>query len=169
MRIQTRITGAALLFSLLPAWAMADLPAPSGPVLLTVSGAITRTNSEGTAEFDREMLERLPVTEFETSTIWTEGTHVFTGVSLADLLRYLGAEGAQIKASALNDYVVTLPVTDAVPHGPIIAYEMNGAAMRVRDKGPLWIVYPYDANADYRSEVIYSRSIWQLDRLHVGE
>ncbi|MDP5360810.1 MAG: oxidoreductase, partial [Paracoccaceae bacterium] len=34
-------------------------------------------------------------------------------------------------------------------------------------KGPLWVVYPYDMSADYRSEVIYYRSIWQLDRIEV--
>ncbi|RYH00603.1 oxidoreductase, partial [Salipiger sp. IMCC34102] len=40
--------------------------------------------------------------------------------------------------------------------------------MQVRDKGPLWIVYPYDDTPEYRSEVIYSRSIWQLDRIEVA-
>jgi hypothetical protein len=44
---------------------------------------------------------------------------------------------------------------------------MNGAEMSIRDKGPLWIVYPYDASDDFRSEVVYSRSIWQLDRIEV--
>ena len=39
--------------------------------------------------------------------------------------------------------------------------------MSIRDKGPLWVVYPYDSSADYRTEVIYSRSIWQLDRIEV--
>ena len=51
--------------------------------------------------------------------------------------------------------------------GPIIAYMMNGEEMSVRNKGPLWLVYPYDLNHEYRSEVIYSRSIWQLDRIDV--
>ena len=37
----------------------------------------------------------------------------------------------------------------------------------MRDKGPLWIIYPYDQNTDYQTEVIYSRSIWQLDRIEV--
>ena len=44
---------------------------------------------------------------------------------------------------------------------------MNGDVMLVRNKGPLWVVYPYDENPEYRSEVIYSRSIWQLDRIEV--
>jgi hypothetical protein len=42
---------------------------------------------------------------------------------------------------------------------------MDGKTMSVRDKGPLWIIYPYDSSADYRTEVVYSRSIWQLDRI----
>ena len=37
--------------------------------------------------------------------------------------------------------------------------------MSRRDKGPLWVIYPYHDNIDYRSETIYSRSIWQLDRI----
>jgi hypothetical protein len=54
-----------------------------------------------------------------------------------------------------------------VTGGPIVAFARNGAPMPLRDKGPLWIVYPYDSNPDYQSELIYSRSIWQLDRIEV--
>ena len=50
---------------------------------------------------------------------------------------------------------------------PLVAYEMDGETMSRRQKGPLWIVYPFDSDADFRSEVIYSRSIWQLDRLEI--
>ena len=46
---------------------------------------------------------------------------------------------------------------------------MNGEIMSLRDKGPLWVIYPYDQNAAYRSEVTYSRSIWQLDRIEVTQ
>ena len=49
----------------------------------------------------------------------------------------------------------------------MIAYERNGAVMSVRDKGPLWIVYPYDSNPDYQTEEIYARSIWQLEKITV--
>jgi len=37
----------------------------------------------------------------------------------------------------------------------------------LREKGPLWVIYPYDSDAKFRTEVIYSRSIWQLDRLAI--
>ena len=70
---------------------------------------------------------------------------------------------------ALNDYAVDIPVADAVEGGPIVAYEIDGKALPIRNRGPLWIVYPYDARADYRSEVVYARSIWQLDRLDIRD
>jgi len=147
-----------------PLWAE-DLPAPKGEVILTVTGLIDVTNAGDSAQFDLDMLMALDDTTFETSTIWTEGTNVFQGVSLAVLVARLGIEGKILLATAINDYAVEIPLSDAVENGPIIAYKMDGKTMSVRDKGPLWVVYSYDSSPVYRSEVVYSRSIWQLDRL----
>lgn len=72
-----------------------------------------------------------------------------------------------MKSIALNDYAVDIPVSDAVADGPIVAYLMNDQPMPVRDKGPLWIVYPFDSKAEYRTEAIYSKSIWQLSRIEL--
>jgi hypothetical protein len=155
---------AFLAVSAAPLWAN-DLAAPEGEVILTVTGLIGVTNVEGSAQFDLKMLEELDSSIVETSTIWTEGKSVFQGVSLAALVDRLGIEGSNLKATAINDYVVEIPLSDAVVGGPIVAYKMDGSTMSVRDKGPLWIIYPYDNNADYRTEVVYSRSIWQLDRI----
>ncbi|HEX9857587.1 MAG TPA: oxidoreductase, partial [Paracoccaceae bacterium] len=46
-------------------------------------------------------------------------------------------------------------------------YAQNGVPLSVRDMGPLWVIYPYDSDVDYQSEVIYSRSIWQLQRMDI--
>lgn len=144
-----------------------DLSAPTGDVILTVSGSIDTTNVGDTAAFDLEMLEALDATIIETTTIWTEGKQVFQGVALDVLMERMGVEGGTLKATAINDYTVEIPVSDAVSGGPILAYFLNGDKMSIRDKGPLWVIYPFDSKADYRSEVIYSRSIWQLDRIEV--
>jgi len=166
--LRTILQPLALLFMMALPLSAQDLPAPEGEVLLTVSGDVATTNTEeGTAAFDLAMLEELGGETIETSTIWTDGTHSFEGVSLQVLVEALGLEGETLRATAINDYAVEIPLTDAVEGGPIVAYRMDGDVMSVRDKGPLWIVYPYDSNADYRSEVIYSRSIWQLDRIEV--
>lgn len=146
---------AILLFAVAPALAFA------GETLLTLTGM------GAPIEFDREKLEAMEKVTLKTTTIWTEGEQSFTGVPLTTFFGEVGVESGRIKAMAINDYAIEIPVTDAVPNGPIIAYELNGEPMSVRDKGPLWIVYPYDSNPDYQSEVIYSRSIWQLDRIEV--
>lgn len=137
-------------------------PAFGEEVILTIDLG----NGE-TREFSAEMLKSLSKTSFETWTIWTEGAVTFTGVELKNLLDEEGITSGTLKATAINDYSVEIPVADAVTGGPIVAYERDGQAMSVRDKGPLWIVYPYDSKADYQTEVVYSRSIWQLDRITV--
>ncbi|WP_435988354.1 sugar phosphate nucleotidyltransferase [Sulfitobacter sp. SH24] len=83
------------------------------------------------------------------------------------MVEHLGIEGESLRATAINDYAVEIPLEDAVEEGPIIAYKMDGAVMSLRDKGPLWIVYPFDNNPNYSTEVTYARSIWQLDRIEV--
>lgn len=143
------------------------LGTPAGEVVLTVSGEIAVTNRDGAAVFDRAMLEAMGPETFTTSTSWTEGPQEFTGVLLRNLLDAVGATGGTLRASAVNDYAVDIPVSDAVDGGPIVAYLLGGEQMSVRDKGPLWLVYPYDSRREYRSEVIYSRSIWQLERIEV--
>lgn len=147
----------------------ADLAQPQGEIILTISGAITNFNDEGSAVFDAEMLGMLPVVEFATSTIWTDGQQTFTGVSLVDLLAHVGSEGTSISATAINDYAIEVPLSDIADGAPILAYMMNGSPMSVRDKGPLWVVYPYDSDPKYQTEVVYSQSIWQLDRIVVSE
>jgi hypothetical protein len=131
------------------------------PVILTVSGL------EDIVEYTMSDLMELGKSTFETTTIWSSGVQTFTGVPLRLLVEDLGITDGHLLARAINDYAVEIPVSDSVEDGPILAYELNGVPMSVRDKGPLWLVYPYDQNPKYRSEVIYSRSIWQLDRIEV--
>lgn len=142
---------------------------PENPVILTVSGQITNKNNPTSAEFDLAMLKDLEKTTIKTSTIWTEGEQVFEGVSLAALVGKLGMSGDTLRATAINDYAVEIPMSDAIEGRALVAYHMNGETMSIREKGPLWIVYPFDADADFRTEVIYTRSIWQLDRIEVIE
>ena len=146
-----------------------ELPAPEGDVILTVTGAIANTNDGEAENFDRAMLEALENRTFETSTIWTDGTHAYTGVPISVLMETVGATGSGIAATAINDYSVDIPASDFADDGPILAHLMDGQPMSVRNKGPLWVIYPFDENPEYRAEVIYSRSIWQVERITVQE
>lgn len=147
----------------------ADLPMPTGEPVLTVSGNVSQMNDGDKAVFDIEMLQALPQTTYTTTTIWTKGTHEFTGVLLSDLLAAVGSEPALVNATAINDYAVEIPSEDAIPGGALVAYLFDGEQMSIRDKGPLWVVYNWDQDSAYKTEVVYSRSIWQLDRIEVKE
>ena len=160
----------ALAFALVPMAGAADeLPAPEGDVILTVSGAISVTNVDDTAQFDIEMLRAIDETTFDTTTIWTDGVQTFTGVELYSLIETLGVESGTLKATAINDYSINFPVREITKGGAIIAYENGGEPMSIRSKGPLWIVFPFDSNEAFQTEVSYSRSIWQLERIEVLE
>lgn len=165
--VKTAVASALVCAAFLGASPARALEPAQGDVILTVTGAIANTNLGDAAAFDIEMLEELPSVTFETTTIWTEGVQTFTGVELAELAAAVGMTGQILRASAINDYAVDIPLGDAVAGGPIIAYMRNGEAMSLRDKGPLWVVYPFDSSPDYQTEVVYSRSIWQLDRIEV--
>jgi hypothetical protein len=134
------------LLSLALVWALPvsaeGLAQPKGEVVLTVTGALAVTNGDHSARFDEAMLQELGVTKFKTSTVWTEGSPEFTGVSLLALVEKLQITAKTLNMYAVNDYAVEVPLSDAVADGPIIAYAIDGKPMSVRDKGPLWLVYP---------------------------
>jgi hypothetical protein len=158
------LLGAGALGLACPAQA---LEAPSGPIVLTLSGQLRHPNDGNQAQFDMAMLERLPQTSFSTRTPWYAQPRQFTGPLLRDVLRAAGAHGTQLTARALNDYRVTIPFEDAQRFDLIIARLLDGAPMPVRDKGPLFVVYPFDAQPELRNAVYYSRSAWQLRSIDV--
>ncbi|GGE23727.1 oxidoreductase [Primorskyibacter flagellatus] len=154
-----------LLFCLwaLPSLAADPLPVATGTPMLTI------TAGGDTHRLDADGLRALPVAEFVTTTIWTEGPQSFAGVRMTDLLDRLGISSGTMILTAANGYQVRVPVADFGPDGAIIAYDRNGEAMTLRDKGPLWLVYPYDSDPKFRTEIIYANSIWQLDRIEFAD
>ncbi|HAE49362.1 MAG: hypothetical protein CMO30_08240 [Tistrella sp.] len=146
-----------------------SLAAPTGKVILDVSGSIAVTNTpEGSAAFDRAMLAAMPRSAIETTTPWTEGAQRFEGVLLADLVARLGATGTRITARALNDYSYTFDLADAMSRGALIADLTNGKQMSVRERGPLWIVFPLDdmkGMTEVERHEMQSRMVWQLKQI----
>lgn len=166
MSLMKSLRASAALFTLATIPALADdLPTPANTVILTISGAVDNETADGLVTLDLDILKSMDTKVFTTATIWLEDEVEFTGVSLRDLLDYAGATGSSFDAVALNDYKVKIPADAITKDAPIVAYLMDGEEMSSRGKGPLWVVYPYDADAKYRTEVTYSRSIWQLDRI----
>lgn len=147
-------------------WAADALPAPTGPVILTIDGNIgVHNTADGKAEFDLAMLQALPLSALETTTIWTDGMQSFEGVRVADLLARVGSSASEIKARASNDYEFRFPVSHPVDAGAIIAYRVNGEELPLSNKGPLWIVYNYDNASEVEGEQFRNESVWNLETL----
>lgn len=143
----------------------APLPDPSGPVLLSVSGNIQQTNSADGAHFDLAMLEALPQHQLDTTTPWTEGSHRYQGVLLSGLLDHLEARGRQMTAVALNDYRTMIDLDELRDYPVIIAIRKDGEYMRIRDKGPLWIVLPLSEFKELDRGKHHASMAWQLRKL----
>jgi hypothetical protein len=128
---------------------------------------ISATNA---VEFSIDELRAMGETSFSTTTPWTKGTQKFEGVTGAQIVAALEAKGAKpdaesVLAVANNDYSIVVPYEVFAQPTTLIAFSQNGAAMPVRDKGPFWIVFPYDQDAKFLSSSYQSYSIWGLERL----
>jgi len=167
-KVRTSLVGALAAFiGIMGAAYAASLATPADKPILTISGKISVTNKDNTAQFDRAMLESLGLVAIETTTPWHDGKVRFEGVSLDKLMKQVGASGQRVVVVALNDYTTEIPMEDFGKFNVILAIKLNGEYMSVRDKGPLFVIYPYDSNPDLKSQTYYARSAWQVAKIDV--
>lgn len=164
-----RLVSGGLALFLTSLVSASDLEPPQGPVLLTVSGKIERTNAAGVARLDRQMLSQLPQSSLTTLTPWTDQQHQYDGVRLRDLLQYLEASGKRIKARALNDYFTYLDLHELGDYPLLLATSVDGREMKVRDKGPVWLILPLSEFPELDKVKFHEKMIWQLRHLEVLE
>jgi len=167
MSLRTSLKACAIILGIAAVIGGTLRAAPAGAAgkpLLTVSGNIAGGEA---VDFDRESLESMATETIRTSTPWTQGVQEFRGIPLEDLLARVGARGTGLRAVALNDYAAEFPIEKAVAGGALIAVRQNGAPLSVRDKGPLWIVFPYDSDPKLLTDEFLNWSAWQLRTLVV--
>ena len=143
------------------------LEAPKSKVFLTLNGNIKFKNAGDRADFDMAMLAALPQRSFTTQTPWYKEKKKFSGPLLRDVLDAAGARGVTIKAVALNNFKVEIPVAYTRQFPVLLARLMDDQPIPVRDKGPLFIVYPFDTDPALQSTRYYNRSAWQLRSIEV--
>lgn len=156
----TRRSLAAALFAAPLLSRARDSQAQQEGPFLRVSGRIAGAWPDGVARFDRSALEGPGWTGFSTTTPWHNGATRFDGIRMADLMKTAGAAGDTAVATALNDYETKIPISDFQRFNVILAMKKNGEYMPVRDKGPFFIVYPYDSDPQLKSQQYFSRSAW---------
>lgn len=134
---------------------------------LEVTGNIENTTDPAKKSYlftDKQLLA-MPVSSITTSTSWTP-QRKFEGVAVADILARAGAKGSTLTFYALNDYYIDIPLSDVEKYHIILAYKMDGEMLKIRNFGPLFLVYPRDAAGPELNSPLYnSRFIWQVDRI----
>jgi len=135
--------------------------------VLTVRGRFGLAHAEAGVTFDIPTLERLGLIRFTTTTAWTDGLITFEGVLLSRLLEVLAvpSDVTELAMTALNDYQVVIPVVDVHTWPVMIALKRDGQYMSVRNKGPLWVVYPRHAFPELAQAKHNSKWIWQLKEM----
>ncbi|MFT6090852.1 molybdopterin-dependent oxidoreductase [Sulfitobacter sp.] len=129
---------------------------------------LTVTNSENSATYTLEELLAMPQTTVVTTNDYVDELTTFQGPSLRLVLEEMDVDqSANLKMVALNDFASQVPAEDAFTYDVILAVLRNGEEMSVREKGPIWVIYPMDDNPELQDDVYNGRLVWQLKSISV--
>lgn len=151
-------------------WAADTPPAvlqpPTGPIILTIKGLIKAREE---VNFDLAGLSQFPQHQVVTKTRWTEGLQSFEGVLVRDLLTAVAAYGTTVTAVALDNYTAPdIPIEDFTRYPVILAIKNQGRYIKIREKGPLWMIYPLDDFPILKKDLLTQyKMVWHLRTLLV--
>ena len=149
-----------------------------GPVLLTVTGALARSNrgpldprldvlmSKHKLAFgkayglDFAALAALPAVTIKPTLEYDAQVHVLRGPLLLDVLAVAGARpapAATLVLRALDGYAVTITAAQAREQRCIVATHMDGKPMALGGLGPLWAVIDADRIAGLAGKPLPAR------------
>ena len=129
---------------------------------------VTATQSGNVNSFvlSIDELKALPQSKIDTSNSFVSGTNSFTGPSFATILDALDISMVDEGVfTAANDYQVTISISELIKYDAVLAMSMNGEMLSIRDKGPLWVIYPMDDHEELQDPRFNDRLIWQLVRI----
>jgi hypothetical protein len=165
------------LGGLLPAPAALAAPKARGqPALLTISGAVGRTNRapfhpvidqmmgkhgisfDKAYELDAAALRAMPAVTIAPTLEYDGKPHTLHGPLLATVLQAAGVSGpAQLGLRAVDGYRVGISVADATTYRMILATEIDGRPLALGGFGPQWAVYDADRIAPFKDQPLKQR------------
>lgn len=93
--------------------------------------------------------------------------HEVRGVRVRDLMAHYGSSGSSVDVVALDAYRMEIPMQDFIDYDVILATEVDGKRLSVRDRGPTWIVYPLKDKPELNDPIHEGRSVWQVKEIVV--
>lgn len=164
------------------------LPGSKGPVLLTVTGAITRTNRgpfdgaldqmmakhklafDKAHDFDFTALAALPAVTIRPTLEYDRKVHQLKGPLLTTVLRAAGATGSSVLMRAVDGYAPGISLADAQKYRFIVATHLDGRPMALGGLGPLWAVYEADKFPEMAAKPVdqrFAQCPWGLYHVEV--
>lgn len=123
-------------------------------------------NGIETLDLTMEDLAQVRQVTIRTETEFSDGEVAYRGPLVREVLALLALDQADLlRFTAANDYYVDIPTEDFHTYDAILATEADGRPLSLRDKGPLWLMYPISEYEQLRDPVYVSRLIWQVVRI----
>jgi hypothetical protein len=175
------LAGAGLAAGLWPATralAAPQAPAPHGPGLLTVSGAVGKSNRgpldkaldqmmvkhgiqfDKAYVFDAAALKTLPSVAIKPTLEYDERIHLLQGPLLETVLEAAGVPPnakVMLGLRAVDGYNVMVSAADARAYGMIVATQIDGHPLALGGLGPQWAVYDADRLPAFKDKPVKER------------
>jgi len=144
------------------------VPAPTGTVILTVTGKIGTTNQDKSIVMDRDMIESVGQIEYKVTDPFENKVYTYRGPMMSDLLNLwkVTQDAQTLKISALDDYEVDVPLAEVRKYPVIFALQQEGQYMPTSTRGPAMLVFPYD-NFKFDTTVYNNYWAWQIKSIDV--
>jgi len=155
----------------------AQTPArPASPALLTVTGAITKTNRgpfdpvmdqmmgkqklvfDKAHAFDFAALAAMPAVTIRPTLEYDKKPHELRGPLVTTVLQAAGvATAGKLAMRAVDGYAPTISMADLSKYKFIVATHLDGKPMPLGGLGPLWAVYDADKFPDMAAKPVDQR------------
>lgn len=161
-----------------PVSASAATKARRGPGILTISGAIGKSNRgpldpaldqlmikhgakfERAFEFDSALLARLPAVAIQPTLEYDARAHKLSGPLLSSVVEAVGVSPSAsviLALRALDGYTIAISLADARSYRMIVADSIDGQPMSIGGLGPLWAVYDADRVSAFKDKPLKER------------
>lgn len=147
-----------------------NVPSPNGDVVVTVAGAVSKSNSGSSIELDIATLEAMGLVKYSVHDPWLNEDLEFTGVLLSAFIDAVGVspDATTLRFHAIDDYEVDLSIADVRRWPILLATQTDGQPMGLEDKGPTRVVFPYDQFPEIDQLTYKDLWIWQITSITVS-
>jgi len=144
------------------------IPEPRGDVILTVAGAVGKTNHDNKILMDLATIESVGLVEYGVVDPFENRKKLFRGVLMRELLNLwkVDAAATTLDMVALNDYHVDVPIAIMREKPLLFALQADGEYMRPDYRGPAMLVFPY-GYYKFQRPLTDAYWIWQIKAITV--